>query len=89
MIGVIFWQNEFFKGVRHVVQTEPKGFMLNKNFQNGISRLKDYNLTYDILIYPHQLEEAIELVKKKSSLCSRSYCKTIHKKCSYGSCRIN
>ena len=57
-------QNEFFKGVRHVVQTEPKGFMLNKNFQNGISRLKDYNLTYDILIYPYQLEEAIELVKK-------------------------
>ena len=38
--------------------------MLNKNFINGISRLKDYNLTYDILIYPHQLEEAIELVKK-------------------------
>ena len=57
-------KNQFFKGVRHNVQAEPKGFMLSENFQNGINKLKDFNLTYDILIYPKQLKEAIELVKK-------------------------
>jgi len=57
-------QNPFFKGVRHVVQAEPKGFMIGESFQNGIDKLKDFNLTYDILIYPKQLKEAIELVKK-------------------------
>ena len=57
-------KNQFFKGVRHIVQAEPKGFMLSENFQNGINKLKDFNLTYDILIYPNQLKEAIELVKK-------------------------
>ncbi len=57
-------KNPLFKGVRHIVQSEPKGFMLKESFQNGISKLKDFNLTYDILIYPKQLKEAIELVKK-------------------------
>ena len=57
-------QNEFFKGVRHIVQAEPKGFMLGENFLNGIGKLKDFDLTYDILIYPKQLKEAIDLVKK-------------------------
>ena len=57
-------KNPFFKGVRHIVQAESKGFMLKENFQNGIRKLKDFDLTYDILIYPKQLKEAIELVKK-------------------------
>ena len=60
----IFSKNKTLKGVRHVVQGESPGFMLRENFQNGISKLKDFNLTYDILIYPNQLKEAIELVKK-------------------------
>lgn len=58
-----FSTNEKFKGVRHIVQTEPKGFMLQDHFLNGISKLQDFNLTYDILIYPNQLEEAYELVQ--------------------------
>ena len=57
-------KNPFFKGVRHIVQAEPNGFLLGENFQNGINKLKDFNLTYDILIYPKQLKEAIDLVKK-------------------------
>lgn len=51
------------KGLRHVVQSEPDGFMLRKDFQSGISALEKYNLTYDILIFPHQLEDAIKLVE--------------------------
>lgn len=59
-----FSQNTLFKGVRHVLQSEPDGFMLQKGFLNGIKHLKKYNLTYDILIFPHQLKEAIQFVKK-------------------------
>ena len=55
---------EALKGLRHIVQDEPeKNFMLRPNFKNGISLLRKYNLTYDILIYPKQLPAALELVK--------------------------
>lgn len=59
-----YTKNPLFKGVRHILQAEPNGFLLGENFQNGINKLKDFNLTYDILIYPKQLKEAIDLVKK-------------------------
>ncbi len=56
-----------FVGVRHVVQDEPDdGFMLRPDFLHGIGRLKPFNLTYDILIYPKQLPAAIRLVEKFS-----------------------
>lgn len=54
---------EKLKGIRHIVQAEPDGFMLRKDFQRGIAALEQYNLTYDILIFPHQLEDAIALVE--------------------------
>ena len=59
-----FSKNPLFKGVRHILQAEKEGYMLQDSFLNGISLFKDFNLTYDILIYPHQIKEAIELVKK-------------------------
>jgi L-fuconolactonase len=53
------------KGFRHIVQAEPdNNFMLNEKFQNGISRLKHFNFTYDILVFPHQLPAAIKLSEK-------------------------
>jgi len=51
------------KGFRHVVQGEPKGFLLQDSFMRGIQELQSHGFTYDILIYHHQLEEAIEFVK--------------------------
>ena len=59
-----FSKFEKLKGLRHIVQSEEKGFMLRADFQRGISALEKYKLTYDILIYPNQLEEAILLVEK-------------------------
>lgn len=59
-----FSKNKFFKGVRHVLQAEKDDFMLRKEFQNGISKLGLFGLTYDLLVYPHQLENSIALVKK-------------------------
>lgn len=52
------------KGFRHIVQAEPDPqFMLQQSFQHGISCLQQYNFTYDILIFPTQLEAALQLVK--------------------------
>ncbi|MBL6692779.1 MAG: amidohydrolase family protein [Flavobacteriaceae bacterium] len=59
-----FSKNPLFKGVRHILQAEKEGFMMQYSFLRGIRQLKDFNLTYDLLVFPHQLEEAIALVKK-------------------------
>lgn len=60
-----FSRHPKFVGVRHVVQDEPDvNFMLRPNFLRSIGRLKTFNLTYDILIFPRQLPAAIELVKR-------------------------
>ena len=60
----VFSKNTLFKGVRHILQAEKEGFMLKDPFLRGISELKNFNLTYDILIYPNQLEEARVLIEK-------------------------
>ena len=53
------------KGFRHLVQDEPDPqFMLRPSFQQGIAALSQYNFTYDVLVFPHQLEAALALVKK-------------------------
>lgn len=52
-------------GVRHVVQSEPDDeFMLRADFCRGIQMLADFDLTYDILIYPRHLPAANELVSR-------------------------
>ena len=38
--------------------------MLKSDFQKGLSCLEEYNLTYDILIKEHQMDQAIKMVKK-------------------------
>jgi L-fuconolactonase len=52
------------KGIRHIVQGQVAGFMLDPKFNNGIGLLKDFGLTYDVLIYRNQLEEAAAFVAK-------------------------
>jgi len=53
------------KGFRHVVQGEADhNFMLRPDFLNGIAALEKYNFTYDILIFPHQLGAALELIRR-------------------------
>ncbi|WP_281233003.1 amidohydrolase family protein [Flavobacterium gelatinilyticum] len=51
------------KGFRHVVQGEADDFMYGSEFRRGITALKDFNYTYDILIFHRQLPAAISLVK--------------------------
>lgn len=54
-----------FVGVRHVAQDEPDDcFLARSEFSNGIGKLRQFSLTYDLLIYPRQLTAAIELVQQ-------------------------
>lgn len=57
-----FSNYEKLKGFRHVVQAEKDNFMFGKDFRNGIAELKQFNFTYDILIFHRQLPAAIDLV---------------------------
>ncbi len=58
-----FARHPRFVGVRHVVQDEPDdNFMLRPAFQRGIGKLRQFNLAYDLLVFPKQLPAAIQLV---------------------------
>jgi len=52
-----------FKGVRHLLQDEDDDrYMLQPDFKKGLSQLKKFDLTYDILIYPRHIKYACTLV---------------------------
>ena len=58
-----FCRSKKFVGVRHVVHDEPEdNFMLRDDFLKGISLLKEYNLTYDLLLFPKHLSLAEKVV---------------------------
>lgn len=56
-------KNKYLKGLRHIVQAEKNDFLLRKDFQNGIRQIGQHGLTYDLLVFPQQLEAAVTLVK--------------------------
>ena len=52
-------------GVRHVVHDEPDdNFILRPEFRRGIAHLSEFNLTYDLLLFPKHLPVAVKLVSK-------------------------
>ena len=52
-------------GVRHVVHDEADdNFMLRAEFRHGIAQLSDFNLTYDLLLFPKHLPIAVQLVRE-------------------------
>ncbi len=52
------------KGFRHVLQGESqRDVMLSPGFMNGISKLKPFGFTYDILIFPDQLQYIPQFVR--------------------------
>jgi L-fuconolactonase len=59
-----FAGNPKLVGVRHVVQGEPDDrFLLRAEFLRGSSVLEEFDLAYDILIYPRHLPVAAEFVR--------------------------
>ena len=60
-----FAGNPKLLGIRHVVQSEPdERFLLQPEFLRGISALAEFDLTYDLLIYPRHLSVAAEFVRR-------------------------
>jgi L-fuconolactonase len=60
-----FASNPKFIGVRHIVQSEPDDrFLLRPEFLRGVAFLEEFNLTYDVLIYPPHLPVAAEFVHR-------------------------
>jgi L-fuconolactonase len=64
---VHFKKDVKFKGVRHVLQSEPDDFMERPDFLRGLSHLESLDLTYDILIYPKTFILCIPISKKIST----------------------
>jgi len=52
------------KGFRHIVQGEKAGFLSQPAYIRGVQTLSRYDFTYDLLIYHHQLEEALAFLKQ-------------------------
>jgi L-fuconolactonase len=53
-----------FVGVRHVAQDEADDeFLLRPDFKRGIARLREFDLKYDLLVFPRQLPAAIGLAR--------------------------
>jgi L-fuconolactonase len=53
------------RGFRHVIHDEPDiNFMLRPSFLRGIRALRAYEFTYDLLIYPVHLPNALQLVRQ-------------------------
>jgi L-fuconolactonase len=60
-----FTQHRKFRGVRHVVHDESDDdFMLRDDFLKGLAQLKQFGLTYDLLLFPRHLRVAYEVVKR-------------------------
>ncbi len=56
-------QHPEIRGYRHVAQAEPADFLIRPAVVQGIRRLAEFGMTYDILIYHHQLKSALHLVR--------------------------
>jgi L-fuconolactonase len=52
-------------GFRHLVEFEPDDdFLLREDFLRGIAHLERYGFTYDIVIYPRHVANAVRFVEK-------------------------
>jgi L-fuconolactonase len=60
----LYKKHLMFKGVRHILQAEPDGFISNPRFIKGVSLLSKRNLTYDILTHEKQLLEVLTFINK-------------------------
>jgi L-fuconolactonase len=52
------------KGIRHVLQAEPDEYMERADFNAGVALLRDFALTYDVLVVQHQLPAATAFVDR-------------------------
>lgn len=65
------YKNTFpiLRGFRHIVQSEPDpNFVLRPDFLHGLQSLAEFGFTYDLLLFPHQLPAAIDMLKETGDL---------------------
>ena len=52
-------------GIRHIIHDEPDdGFMLRPDFMRGLTVLQDFDLRYDLLLFPKHLPLATKIVRQ-------------------------
>ncbi len=57
--------NRKLRALRHVLQDEPDpNYMLRADFNRGVAALRQFGLTYDILIYERHLPQTIQFVDR-------------------------
>ncbi|WP_262147628.1 amidohydrolase family protein [Chryseobacterium foetidum] len=59
-----YQSEKLIKGFRHVAEGEDLGFLLKENVLNGISKLHQFDYTFDILLRQNQLTDAVRLSEK-------------------------
>lgn len=52
------------KGLRHVVQAEPSGFLEADDFNRGLATITEFGYVFDLLVTARQLSEAIACVDR-------------------------
>lgn len=57
-------KSPLLKGFRHVLQSEEPDFMLQSDFMRGIAALKEFNFSYDLLLFPRHLKAALTLAQQ-------------------------
>jgi L-fuconolactonase len=58
-----FCRHPKLAGVRHIVHDEADDdFMLGPDFRRGIAQIREFDLTYDLLLFPKHLPVAAKLV---------------------------
>jgi len=59
-----FSRFERLRGVRHIAQTESDHFLARGDVVHRIGMLRDFGLSYDILVYPQQLPSVLSMVER-------------------------
>lgn len=59
-----FATDPLLRGVRHIAQAEADDFLARDEVVQGIGRLRGFGLTFDVLVYEHQLPAAITLAER-------------------------
>lgn len=60
-----FSRSAKLRGVRHVIHDEPDDdFALGEEFNRGLSLLREFGLTYDLLVFEKHLPQTIRLVRQ-------------------------
>lgn len=57
-------ERPLLKGLRHVVQGEPEGFLDGPAFNCGATLLEPTGLVYDLLIFAHQIRETLRFIDR-------------------------